>query len=142
VDEQTPKPWKGSKSAFQDHTSQYAGVLFATTVQEAQAQHLHPAFPCEFWPLSNIFQKESRYFILLLQFSFLVGGGCAKSQILTRFSFFKYCFWAFYYYNILDTVQMNILDHLNHHNLPCIVCYNGFSGCSGCAVSNLTCTFS
>jgi hypothetical protein len=32
--------------------------------------------------LPNIFKKESRYFFQYLQFKFLEGGGCAKSQIL------------------------------------------------------------
>jgi hypothetical protein len=41
-----------------------------------------------------------------LQFSFLVGGGCAKSQILTRFSFFKHCVWTCYYFSILASVAI------------------------------------
>jgi hypothetical protein len=41
-----------------------------------------------------------------LQFSFLAGGGCAKSQILT---FFKHCFWTFYDYGTLDTVQITYI---------------------------------
>jgi hypothetical protein len=37
----------------------------------------------------NIFMQETAHFLRRLQFSFLVGGGCAMFQILTRFSDFQ-----------------------------------------------------
>jgi hypothetical protein len=70
--------------------------------------------------------------------SFLAGGGCAKSQILTKISSLKHCFWTFYHYGILDTVQMNIFYHLDGPHPTCMVCSNSFSGCT---VSNLTAHF-
>jgi hypothetical protein len=58
--------------------------LVGTTVCEAQNRHLCWAFPFVFYGLPNIFKQESGYFLQYLQFKILVGGGCAKSQILAR----------------------------------------------------------
>jgi hypothetical protein len=55
-----------------------------STVREAQNRRLRRAFPIMFHGLPNIFQKESGYFFQYLQFKFLEGSGCAKSQILAR----------------------------------------------------------
>jgi hypothetical protein len=65
------------------HLPSLANML-EITVHEAQNRHLRWAFPIVFHGLQNIFKKESRYFFQYLQFKFLEGGGCAKSEILAR----------------------------------------------------------
>jgi len=72
------------EKAMGDQAVQNLGTMLLTTVRETQKQRLCRAFPFEFWGLSNIFRKESGYFFQYLQFKILVGGGCAKSQFLTR----------------------------------------------------------
>ena len=58
-------------------------------VPETQKQCLCPALPFEFGALSNIFQKESTYFIQYLQFCFLEGRWLCNVSNLTGFLNFQ-----------------------------------------------------
>ena len=72
------------------------------TVLEAKKWCLHAASHDAFSAPTNISRQESTYFRRNLQFKFLVGGGCAMFQIMTRFSKF----------------QTKIQHYLLHRRLP------------------------
>ena len=128
--------WREYLSCF-DFNIQYV----KGTVHEAQNRHLCQAFPFVFCDLQHIFKQESGYFLQYLQFKFLVGGGCAKSQILVRHGFPKHDFSCLCHIGSSDKTQMNLFDHLHCCCQLYLARYSRFGIYSGCAVSNLDMMF-
>src|SRR5882762_9611649 len=126
---------------FQGSCETRALNLVAFTVREAQNRCLCRAFPFVFCGLPNIFKQESGYFLQYLQFKFLAGSGCAKSQILVRQQFFKHNFSCLCHIGSSDKTQMNLFDHLHCCCQLYLAWYNRFGVYSGCAVSNLDVMF-